>query len=82
MDLFVLKLLASGLIIDVIDSHMKMFPHKNADLVYDEPDQVEMIFPCLSAVPCTGVFAMNMYTFIKQGMFIKLQSVSCPPPPG
>ena len=82
MDLFVLKRLVSGLIIDEIDFHMKMIPNENEDLIYDTSDQVQNILPCLNAVPSTGVFAMNMYTFVEQGLFIKFQSVSCPPPPG
>ena len=57
------------------DSYRKRIMYASTDLVLN-------IFPCLDAVPSTGVLAVNMYTFIGQGIYIKFQSVSCPPPPG
>ena len=51
-------------------------------IIYVSTDLVLNIFPCMDAVPSTGVLTMNMYTLIEQGIFLKLQSVSCPPPPG
>ena len=77
MDLFVPETFAIDSSIDGVetDSDRKAIIYVSTDLVLN-------FFPCLDAVASTGVLTVNMYTFIEQGIFFKLQSVSCPPPPG
>ena len=77
MDLSVIKELASDSIIDEdeMDSYLKIFVYVSMDFVLN-------LLPCLKVAPITGVFAMDIYTLIEQGISLKLQSVRCPPPPG
>ena len=60
---------------DEMDSYLKIFVYVSTDFVLN-------ISPCLNAVPSTGVFAMDRHMFAEQGIYIKFQKVSSPPPPG
>ena len=77
MDLLLLETSADDSNIDGVET--KSF---RKTIIYVSTDLVLNTFPCLDAVPSTGVLAVNMYTFIEQGIYLKLRSVSCPPPSG
>ena len=77
MDLLVLETSADDSNIDGVETD----PHRKT-IICVSTDLVLNIFPCLDSVMSTAVLTANMYTFIEQGIFFKLQSVSCPPPPG